>query len=148
MTSTTGFRRAIEVSRSYLQALFDFTFTRYITIQMLPVVYGLMIVASAILIIDQVTSAFSVSPLKGWCYAVTGPFAFIVLLSIFRALLEFFVVVFRIAEDMEELASMRESVDRLSSLTDIASLTRRLPFVRLLRPGRPRDVQDPPSDPS
>lgn len=138
MDSKRSLKNAASISRNYLLALFDFSFTRYITIQMLPVVYGLMIVASGIIIVDLVIDAFAASSTKGWAYALLAPFAFIVLLSIFRSLLEFFVVVFRIAEDIEELASMRESVDKISGLTDISALTRRLPFFRLLNPGRPR----------
>jgi hypothetical protein len=140
MASKSKLRNAATVSRNYLLALFDFSLTRYITIQMLPVVYGLMILACGVVIIDLVVDAFGVSSTKGWVYAVLAPFAFIVLLSIFRSLLEFFVVVFRIAEDMEELAGMRESVDKISGLTDISSLTR--PIMRLLNPNRRRHEED------
>ena len=143
MATTSKLKNAATISRDYLLALFDFSFTRYITIQMMPVVYGLMILASGVIIADQVVGAFATSHTKGWAYSVLSPFAFVVLLSVFRALLEFFGVVFRIAEAIDELAGMRESVDKISGLTDIAALTRRIPFMRLLNPGRSRDENEP-----
>lgn len=144
--ASSRLKTALRVMRSYLRALVDFSFTRYITIQMLPVVYGIMIVTSLVITVQAVVSEFDVSRVRGWCYLVLSPFAFIVLISICRALLEFLVVVFRIAEDIEELASMRESVDRISGIADLSSITRRIPFVRLLQPGRRRPGADQPDE--
>jgi hypothetical protein len=135
-------KTALEVSLTYLRALVDFSFTQYITIQMLPVVYGLMIVASGVTTVQLVISAFDISNIRGWAYLVLSPFAFIVLISICRALLEFLVIVFRIAEDIDKLAGMRESVDKISGIADLSSIASRIPFVRLLQPSRRRDPDD------
>lgn len=137
------FKQAVSTSLNYLRALFDFTFTRYITIQMLPVLYGVMILASGIAVAQLVANGFSQSNAHGWVYLLLSPFAFIVLVSTFRAILEFLVVTFRIAEDIEKLSGMRESVDKISGMTDLSTLTNRIPFVRLLQSGRrPRDGEE------
>ncbi len=135
-------KHAISTSLNYLRALFDFTFTRYITIQMLPVLYGVMILASGIAVTQLVVSGFAHSTGRGWIYLLLSPFAFIVLVSTFRAILEFLVVTFRIAEDIEKLSGMRESVDKISGMTDISSLTSRIPFVRLLQSSRRREGEE------
>lgn len=130
--------QGVAVCLNYLRTLFDFTFTRYITIQMLPVLYGVLILASGITVVQLVIDAFNSSPLKGWVYLVLSPFAFIVMISAWRGVLEFLVVTFRIAEDMEKLSGMRESVDKISGMADFSSLTSRIPFVRLLQNNRQR----------
>lgn len=127
-----------DMARNYLRALFDFSFSRYITIQMLPMLYGLMILASLVNVVHLVIDAFDVSMARGWVYLLLSPFALIVMISVFRGLLEFLVVTFRIAEDIEKLSGMRESVDKISGIADFSSLTSRIPFVRLLQNNRPR----------
>ncbi|MEE2869089.1 MAG: hypothetical protein VYE17_01040, partial [Pseudomonadota bacterium] len=61
---------------------------------------------------------------------------FLVLASVLRALLEFYMVVFKISEHVDELVGLRDTVDRLSGIGDtvdeMVSVTRRIPFWRVL----------------
>ena len=121
-------------ARAYLRVLFDFSFTEYLTIQLLPIFYGIIILGCLGLVFYQVLMAFISSMWLGLLVLMAAPFAFLVLLSVMRALFEFYIVIFRIAEDVDELVKLRDSVERLSGLGEIAS---RIPFWKLIT-SRPR----------
>lgn len=118
----------------YWKALFDFSFEKYMIIQMLPILYGMMLFAIAAGILYLIAEAFlSGSLWRGFFYLFfAGPLTFVVLASLLRAMLEFYMVVFRVAEDVDELMGVRDTVDKLSGLADnvdeMAAMTRRIPF--------------------
>lgn len=123
-------------SSRYLQALFDINFSEFITIQMLPWIYGLAIVASAGLALYLTVAAFFVSPWKGIVYLVfIGPGLFLICLTAVRVALEFVVAVFRIAENVMELSGITENLEEISDLPSRISLWQML--ARPKRPGRP-----------
>lgn len=122
----------------YWKALFDFSFEKYMIIQMLPILYGMMLFAIAAGILYLIAEAFlSGSHWRGFFYLFfAGPLTFVVLASLLRALLEFYMVIFRVAEDVDELLGVRDTVDKLSGLADnvdeMASMTRRIPFWKVI----------------
>lgn len=136
-------RRAGLWVAQYWKALFDFSFEKYMIFQVLPILYGMMLFALGVAILYVIVETFSSgSHWRGFFYLFfAGPLAFVVLASILRALLEFYMVIFRIAEDVDELVGMRDTVDKLSGLhdtvNDMASLTRRIPFWKLIVGKRP-----------
>ncbi len=136
-------RRAGLWVAQYWKALFDFTFEKYMIFQVLPILYGMMLFTLGVAILYVIVETFlSGSHWRGFFYLFfAGPLAFVVLASILRALLEFYMVIFRIAEDVDELVGMRDTVDKLSGLhetvNDMASLTRRIPFWKLIVGRRP-----------
>lgn len=131
-------RRAGLWVMQYWKALFDFSFEKYMIIQMLPILYGMMLFSIAAGILYLVVEAFiSGSPWRGFFYLFfAGPLTFLVLASLLRAMLEFYMVIFRIAEDVDELLGVRDTVDKLSGLSDtvdeMASMTRRIPFWKVI----------------
>jgi hypothetical protein len=122
----------------YWKALFDFSFDKYMIIQMLPILYGMMLFAIGAGILYLIVEAFlSGSAWRGFFYLFfAGPLTFVVLASLLRAMLEFYMVIFRIAEDVDELLGVRDTVDKLSGLSDtvdeMASMTRRIPFWKVI----------------
>lgn len=136
-------RRAALWVMQYWKALFDFSFEKYMIIQMLPILYGMMLFAIGFGICYLVVEAFlSGSTWRGFFYLFfAGPLAFVVLASLLRALLEFYMVIFRIAEDVDELLGVRDTVNKLSGISEtvdeMASLTRRIPFWKLIIGRRP-----------
>lgn len=120
----------------YARTLFDFSFSRYLTIQLLPLLYGILIVASGALVIDFVFDGFSRSTTRGIIYTLLAPLAFIVLVSACRSILELYLVIFRIAEEIKGLGEVRETVDKFSDISDMAQFASKLPFIRLLRSSR------------
>lgn len=136
-------RRAWLWVAQYWKALFDFSFEKYMIIQMLPILYGMMLFAIGAGILYLIAEAFlSGSHWRGFFYLFfAGPLLFVVLASLLRALLEFYIVIFRIAEDVDELIGIRDTVDKLSGLQDtvdqMASITRRIPFWKVIMGKRP-----------
>ncbi len=126
-------------ARDYVRVLFDFSFTEYLTIQLLPIFYGIIILGCLGLVIYQVLMSFISSMWLGLLVLLAAPFAFLVLISVMRALFEFYIVIFRIAEDVDELVQLRDSVERLSGLSEMAN---RIPFWKLIT-SRPRATENP-----
>lgn len=126
-------RRALIWIWQYWRELFNFRFDRYMIIQVIPGVYGLALTGIGTGLIYLSVEAFLNSPWRGLFYFfVAAPLTFLVAASTLRALLEFYIVIFRIAENVDELVGMRDTVDRLSGISDtvdeLSSVTRRLPF--------------------
>ncbi|MCK0152994.1 DUF4282 domain-containing protein [Alcanivorax sp. S6407] len=127
----------------YWRELFNFRFEKYMIIQVLPGVYGIALVAIAMGLLYLCVEAFMASTWRGLFYFfVAAPVTFLVSASVLRALLEFYMVVFKISEHVDELVGLRDTVDRLSGIGDtvdeMVSVTRRIPFWRVLS-GRSTD---------
>lgn len=119
--------------KTYLRGLLDFRFSTYITIQALPWLYGLMIVTSFAAVGWLVLGAWLESPWRGGLALLLSPLLLLFLVSVARGLLEFYIVIFRIAEDLDELVEIRESVDKLTDFTNLPStLTRKIPLLDIL----------------
>ena len=128
-------QRAMVWVIQYWRELFNFRFDKYMIIQVIPGVYGISLVAIAIALLYVCVEAFMNSAWRGLFYFfVAAPITFVVAASTLRALLEFYMVVFRIAENVDELVGLRDTVDRLTGISDrvdeMVAVTRRLPFWR------------------
>lgn len=144
-------RRGLFWVVQYWRELFNFKFDKYMIIQVLPGVYGIALVAIACGLIYVCVEAFMASTWRGLFYFFfAAPLTFLVLASILRALLEFYMVVFKISEHVDELVGLRDTVDRLSGISDsvdeMVAVTRRIPFWRALSGGRPRPEKKAPAD--
>ncbi|MCG8394421.1 MAG: DUF4282 domain-containing protein [Pseudomonadales bacterium] len=121
----------------YWRELFNFRFDKYMIIQVMPGVYGISLVAIGIGLLYLCVEAFMASTWRGLFYFFfAAPLTFLVLATILRGLLEFYMVVFKISEHVDELVGLRDTVDRLSGISDsvdeMVSVTRRIPFWRVL----------------
>ena len=67
---------------------------------------------------------------------VAGPLGFLIIASIIRAAIELYMVIFRIAEDVDALLGVRDTLDKLSGLGDavdqMSAVTSRIPFFKKL----------------
>ncbi len=130
-------RRGVFWCVQYWRELFNFSFDKYMIIQVLPGVYGMLLFALAFTIMFWCGVAFMQSIWLG-LFAVffAAPIAFLVCASLLRALLEFYMVVFKISEHVDELVGLRDTVDRLSGIGDtvdeMVAVTRRIPFWRAM----------------
>ena len=104
-TRRSAARQAAD-QRNFFAALFDFSFTSFITTKIIKVLYALimiMIVLSALLF---TVSAFRTNATFGLLTLVIGdPLFVIIALALWRLYFEFYIVFFRIAEDVR---AMRE----------------------------------------
>jgi hypothetical protein len=90
-----------EVS-GFFRALFDFSFTRFITPMIIKFVYVLMMVVIAIVYLFYAIALFQAdaSSLGVLWLLVIGPIASILWLAIARMTLEFYLAVVRVSEDV------------------------------------------------
>ena len=92
--------------RGFLSALFDFSFTSFVTTRIIKVLYVLILVLVSLVALFYTIIAFRLSPGFGLLVLIIGdPLYIIIVMAFWRLLLEAFVVVFRIAEDIH---AMRE----------------------------------------
>lgn len=140
------YRRIVFWCLQYWRELLNFKFDKYMIVQVLPGVYGILLVALLFSIATATVLAFMKNVWLGIGFLILpAPLIFLVVASILRALLEFYLVVFRIAKQVDELVGLRDTVDRLSGISDtvdeMVSLTRRIPFWKAM--SRRRDRQTP-----
>ena len=92
--------------RGFLGALFDFGFTSFVTPKVIKVLYLLIVVGTVLSALVFTIIAFRASLPFGILTLVFGaPLFILIVLAIYRVLLEFFVITFRVAEDVR---AMRE----------------------------------------
>jgi hypothetical protein len=97
-------------AQGFLGALFDFSFTSFVTTKIIKVLYALIMVLVSLSALVFTISAFRSSAVFGLLVLVIGdPLFIIIVMAFWRLVLESFVVVFRIAEDIRAL---RERGDR------------------------------------
>ena len=88
----------------FLGALFDFGFTSFVTPKVIKVLYVLVMIGTIVSALAFTIVAFKASAAFGVVALVFGdPLIILVVLAIFRIFLEFFVVIFRAAEDIRAL---------------------------------------------
>jgi hypothetical protein len=91
-------------ARGFLGALFDFGFTSFVTPRVVKVLYPLIMVFTGLTALAFVAGAFRASTGLGFLtLLVLAPLFFLVVTAIYRILLEFFIVIFRVADDIRAL---------------------------------------------
>ncbi|MTT53899.1 DUF4282 domain-containing protein [Alcanivorax sp. VBW004] len=135
----------------YWRELFNFKFDKYMIIQVMPGVYGIALTAIAMGLLYLCVEAFMASTWRGIFYFFfAAPLTFLFAASVLRALLEFYMVVFKISEHVDELVGLRDTVDRLSGISDsvdeMVAVTRRIPFWRALSGGGARPARKTPKE--
>jgi hypothetical protein len=100
---------ALEGTTGFLEALFDFTFTRFVSITLVRVLYILFILLAGLAAVVGIIGAFTSSFGSGLVALIFAPIGFIVWVLFARVILEVFVVVFRIATYLRRIeANTRE----------------------------------------
>ena len=97
-------------ARGFIASLFDFSFTSFVTTKIIKVLYILITVLVVLTWLGYTALAFKGGAMAGFLVLlVVGPLSSIIVLAFWRLILEAFVIVFRIAED---LRAVRERGDR------------------------------------
>jgi hypothetical protein len=97
-------------SKGFFGALFDFSFTSFVTTRIIKVLYALILVLAVLSALFYTVIMFRVNAGLGLVTLIIGdPLFIIIVMAFWRLVLEAFVVVFRIAEDVRAL---RERGDR------------------------------------
>jgi Domain of unknown function (DUF4282) len=91
-------------SKGFLSALFDFGFTSFVTPKVIKALYVLITIGTVVSALVFTVIAFKVSTAFGILTLIFGdPLFILIVLAIYRIILEFFVVTFRMAEDVQAL---------------------------------------------
>jgi len=95
----------------FVSSLFDFDFTSFVTPKIIKILYILIVVSTGLAGLAWTLIDFRISVAFGLItLIVIAPLIFFVTIGIYRVILEFFAVVFRLAEDIR---AIRERGDRL-----------------------------------
>jgi hypothetical protein len=96
-------------AKGFVGSLFDFGFTSFVTPKVVKVVYALIMAGLALAEVGYLIFAFKANAVFGIIsLVILCPLSFFVYLALWRILLELFIVVFRIADDIR---SIRERGD-------------------------------------
>jgi Domain of unknown function (DUF4282) len=96
-------------TRGFLGALFDFGFTSFVTPKVIKVLYLLIVIGTVVSALVVTIIAFKAGTVFGLLMLVFGdPLFILIVLAIYRIILEFFVVTFRVAEDVRALRERRD----------------------------------------
>ena len=98
--------------QGFFGTLFDFTFSRFIATRLIKLAYAVaMIVGIAGVVAAVVAGLGSGQPGAGLIALVVGPIVFFMYLIVVRLWCEFFIVIFAMAEDLDDI---RKGIQRLS----------------------------------
>jgi hypothetical protein len=90
--------------KGFFAALFDFSFTSYVTPTIIRVIFGLVIVVSALVALFVAIAAFTDNIVLGFfVLVIVAPLLFLVYVILYRVLLEVVMAVFTIAENTTAL---------------------------------------------
>lgn len=112
MTPSDGNRPS--AFRHFLDGLLDLRFSRYLSMQLLPIFYGLLLLGAAVVIAAVVALAFWLNPLWGAGTLLLAPLAWLVTAAVIRAALEFLVMAHRIMITVQRMDGIPDHVDALS----------------------------------
>ena len=97
-------------ANGFLGALFDFGFTSFVTPKIIRVLYLLVMIGTVVSALAFTIMVFKVSAAFGVVALIFGdPLVILVVMAIYRIFLEFFVVIFRAAEDIRALREHGET---------------------------------------
>src|SRR5580692_10656944 len=108
----TGVRHQTAGSKGFLSSLFDFGFTSFVTPTVIKVLYVLIMIGTVLSALAFTIAAFKASPIFGIGVLVIGdPLFIIIVMAFYRIILEFFVVIFRVAEDIRAIRERGGGLD-------------------------------------
>jgi hypothetical protein len=91
-------------STGFVSALLDFSFTQFISVKLVKVLYFVAIILAAIFIVVGIFVAFSNGISYGIGAIILAPVLFAIDVIIVRVIFEFVVVIFRIAQFTHQIA--------------------------------------------
>jgi len=95
-------------SKNFFASMFDFSFSSFVTLRFIKVLYVIFMVFAGLIGLAIFFTFASQGGVSILLALILGPIAFFLYLLIYRVLLEFIVVIFRIAENTSIMASKSE----------------------------------------
>jgi outer membrane murein-binding lipoprotein Lpp len=100
------------------KGLIDFRFQQYLSMQLLPVFYALLLLGILGFFLALNIAAFWYSHLVGIFILAVTPFALLIAFAVTRAALECLVMAYRIMETVQRMDRIPQQVDNLNSKVD------------------------------
>jgi len=97
--------------KGFLGTLFDFSFSEFVSEDLIRILYAISIVLAIVAAIAGVFAAFSNNVSAGIGALILGPVVLFVYILFIRVLMEFFIVFFRIADYLKQIAENTTEVD-------------------------------------
>lgn len=101
-----------------IRDLGDWRFQRYLTMQLLPLFYLLLVFGALVLVATVVGLCFWFSTLAGIVAACVAPLALLIMVAVIRAALEYLVMAHRIMRIIERMDALPDQVAGLSQRVD------------------------------
>jgi hypothetical protein len=95
-------QQSLDAGKGFLGALFDFSFTHFVTPKIVKFVYVLAVVALGLGWLLFLATTFSQSAGAGIAVLIVGPIVILVYLAFIRMTLEFYLAVTRMSEDIHK----------------------------------------------
>lgn len=96
-----------EQATGFLAALFDFSFSSFITAKLIRVLYALGLLMAGVSTLFVLATSFTQGFMFGVVMLILAPLVFLFLAMYMRVMLEVLMVLFRIAEDVRSIANSR-----------------------------------------
>ena len=93
---------------NFLSALFDFSFSEFVTTKIIKILYGIFIVLAGIAALVAIIVGFIDSAGQGILMLILSPLVFLLYVIMARVWLELVIVIFRIAENVGEIAERKK----------------------------------------
>jgi uncharacterized protein DUF4282 len=94
-------RQESSSAQGFMTALFDFGFNTFVTPKVVKLIYVLIMILTGLGALGFAVTAFRISPVFGIiALFILCPLFFLVELALWRIVLELFIVIFRIADDL------------------------------------------------
>lgn len=104
--------------RNFLSGVLDLRFRSYLSMQLLPLFYVLLLLGAGCTLALLTGLAFWVHPWAGLTMLVLAPLAFLVAAAVIRAALEFLVMAYRIMQTVHDMQQIPTQVDNLNTKVD------------------------------
>ncbi|HEU0088231.1 MAG TPA: DUF4282 domain-containing protein [Pseudonocardiaceae bacterium] len=98
---------AAQQQAGFFSALFDFSFTRFVTPSVIRVLYALGFILIVLVYLAYLVFAFLAYPGLGLVVLLIGWIVPLLYLALWRVMLEFFLAVVRMSEDIHHRGSVR-----------------------------------------
>ena len=96
----------MDETKGFFGALFDFTFSDFVTTKIVKVLYVLWIIAAVVGALFAIVAAFGLSAWLGLLMLIVlAPLGFVIAVIYGRVCLEIIIVIFRIAENTSDIAN-------------------------------------------
>ena len=117
-TSATELDNTAVKNPTILEGALDWKFQRYLTMQLLPIFYILLVAAAILAVVATIIAAFMVSTTTGIFALCVAPLGLFFVIAIIRATLEYLVMAHRIMLIVENMSDLPDQVGDLAGRVD------------------------------